>query len=71
MERQLERLRRVRRERDEGTVRRALARLEEVARSEENTVPAILECVEAYCTLGEICDVFRSVFGEYRPEVAL
>jgi len=71
VERQLERLRRVRAERDHGAVQKALARLEEVARSDENTVPAILECVEAYCTLGEICDVFRRVFGEYRPEVTL
>jgi methylmalonyl-CoA mutase N-terminal domain/subunit len=31
-------------------------------------MPVILECVEAYCTIGEICDVFRKVFGEYKPE---
>jgi methylmalonyl-CoA mutase N-terminal domain/subunit len=48
----------------------ALARLEEVARSTDNTVPAILECVESYCTLGEVCQVFRSVFGEQREMVA-
>ena len=66
---QVEGLRRLRRERDGNAVDRALARLEEVARSEENTVPAILECVESYCTLGEICAVFREVFGE-QGEVA-
>ncbi len=42
----------------------ALERLERVAQTDENTVPAILECVESYCTLGEISGVFRSVFGE-------
>ena len=42
----------------------ALARLEAVAKGEDNTVPAILECVESYCTLGEICQVFRDEFGE-------
>ena len=61
---QLERLARVRRERDGGGVQAALRRLEEVARGAENTVPVILECVEAYATVGEIADVFRGVFGE-------
>ncbi len=63
-QRQIERLERVRRERDDSQVATALARLEETARSDDNTVPAILECVENYCTLGEICQVFRNVFGE-------
>ncbi len=66
---QVEGLRRLRRERDGNAVGRSLARLEEAAKSEENTVPAILECVESYCTLGEICAVFRGVFGE-QDEVA-
>ena len=68
--RQVERLQQLRRERDDDAVRRSLGRLEEVARCDENTVPAILECVESYCTLGEICDVFRGVFGEQREFVA-
>ncbi len=61
--RQVERLQRVRVQRDQVTAKRALARLEEVARSDENTVPVTLECVEAMCTLGEMCDVLRRVFG--------
>ena len=61
---QIKRLERLRRERDDAQVRTTLNRLESVARGDENTVPAILECVEAYCTLGEICQVFRGVFGE-------
>ena len=36
----------------------------EVARGDANTLPAILDCVESYCTIGEISDVFRGVFGE-------
>ena len=63
---QLRRLARVRSERDDSRVEASLARLEEVARGSENTVPAILECVEAYATVGEIADVFRGVFGEQR-----
>jgi methylmalonyl-CoA mutase N-terminal domain/subunit len=34
-------------------------------------MPAILECVEAYATLGEISDVFRGVFGQHREGVSL
>ncbi len=66
---QIERLERVRRERDSAEVKVALSHLDEVARSSENTVPAILECVEAYCTLGEVSQVFRDVFGE-QEEIA-
>ena len=62
--RQVEQLQQLRRERDNGAVKKSLARLDEVARTDENTVPVILDCVESYCTLGEICDVFRGVFGE-------
>jgi methylmalonyl-CoA mutase N-terminal domain/subunit len=63
---QVARLERLRRERDGGAAQAALGRLADVARSEDNTVPAILECVEAYATVGEIADVFRGVFGEQR-----
>jgi methylmalonyl-CoA mutase N-terminal domain/subunit len=62
---QIERLQRVRRERDNTAVRRALDNLRRVAEGTENTMPAIIEAVKAYATLGEIMDVFRSVFGEY------
>jgi methylmalonyl-CoA mutase N-terminal domain/subunit len=63
---QVARLERVRQERDTEAAKAALDRLEDVARSNDNTVEAILECVESYCTLGEICDVLREVFGEQR-----
>ena len=56
----------VRRERDGAGASAALARLEDTARGSENTVQAIIECVEAYATVGEIADVFRGVFGEQR-----
>jgi methylmalonyl-CoA mutase N-terminal domain/subunit len=64
--RQRERLARVKQDRDNAKVTAALKRLEEVAQGTENTMPAILECVEAYATVGEICDVLRSVFGEQK-----
>ena len=68
---QAQRLQRLRRARDNAAVRASLARLEEVARStDDNTLPPTLECVENYCTLGEICQVFRQVFGEQQGELA-
>ncbi len=63
---QKERLAKLKRERDNGKVKQTLKRLEEVAQGKENTMPPIIECVEAYATLGEICDVLRSVFGVQR-----
>ena len=63
---QIERVQRVRHERDEAETAAALQRLRAVAVGTDNTVPAILECVESYATVGEIADVFRSVFGEQR-----
>ena len=67
---QIRRLERLRRERDDAQVITALTRLEGVARGDDNTVPAILECVESYCTLEEICRVFRDVFGEHEQIAA-
>ena len=63
-ERQLARLARVKSERDGSAVSAALSKLERTARGEENTMPAILEAVEAYATLGEISDTLRKTFGE-------
>ena len=61
----LARLNRVRRERDNAAVKRALDNLRRAADGSENTMPAIIEAVKAYATLGEIMDVFRASFGEY------
>ena len=61
---QIARLERLRRERDGSAAQAALTRLSEAASSDANTVPAILECVEAYCTLGEMSGVLRETFGE-------
>ena len=63
-QRQVERLREVRAQRDGARARKTLAELEAAARSDDNTMPVILACVEAYCTTGEIADTLRGVFGE-------
>ena len=69
--RQRERLARVRRERDNELVSQRLEALQEAAQGTENLMPSILDAVRAYATLGEICGVFREVFGEYREPVIL
>jgi methylmalonyl-CoA mutase N-terminal domain/subunit len=61
----LARLNRVRQERDQAAVKGALANLRSAAEGDENTMPTIIEAVKVYATLGEIMDVFRTVFGEY------
>ncbi len=66
-ERQIDRLLRVRRERDAAAADAALRRLAGDARGDANLLPPILECVESYATLGEICDALRAVFGAYDP----
>jgi len=67
---QRERLRALRGRREKGAVRSALARLQETARGDGNIVPPVLDAVEAYVTLGEICAVLREEFGEYRATTA-
>jgi methylmalonyl-CoA mutase N-terminal domain/subunit len=67
-ERQVAALVKLRRERDNTKVERALRALEKAAEGDENTMPLLLECAKAYATLGETTDVFRRVFGEYREK---
>jgi len=64
--RQIERLERVRRERDNVAVMEKLAALREAAQGAQNLMPYILDAVRVYATLGEVCGVLREVFGEYR-----
>jgi len=64
--RQIERLRKVKQERDNGKVEEALAGLKRACERGENKMPYILEAVKAYATLQEIMDVLREVYGEYR-----
>ena len=61
---QTQRLTSLKAKRDNEKVTQALNRLKDVASSEENTMPVFIDCVEAYATLGEICNVLRGVFGE-------
>lgn len=70
-QRHVERLRRLRRERDNREVARCLKALEVACRSRENVMPYLLDAVNAYCTLGEMCNVMRDVFGEYQEQAVV
>jgi methylmalonyl-CoA mutase N-terminal domain/subunit len=68
---QVERVRALRSRRDREKAERALLELERRARNAENLLPAILNAVESYLTVGEISDALRRVFGEYHESVVL
>lgn len=65
-EKQIQKINQVKSERNNEKVSELLKKLEEAARSDKNLMPFILESVENYSTLGEISDVLRKVFGEYK-----
>ena len=66
-ERQKERVAGVRAERNQAAAQAALDRVGQLARDGGNLMPAIIDAVRAYVTLGEISDALRNEFGEYRP----
>ncbi|HEU4368839.1 MAG TPA: methylmalonyl-CoA mutase family protein [Methylomirabilota bacterium] len=68
-ETQVAKLARVRRERDDRAARAALSRLSDEARGPANLMPAIMEAVNAYATLGEINRAMKDVFGEHKEPV--
>ena len=70
-EMQIKRLADLRASRDRKKVQASLEELKKVARGDGNLMIPILEGVRSYCTLGEMCDVLRGVFGEYEPVVTV
>jgi methylmalonyl-CoA mutase N-terminal domain/subunit len=64
---QIARLVELRNSRDPQKTAELLCRLEVVAKTSENLMPLLIECVEKDITLGEICGVLRQVWGEYQP----
>jgi methylmalonyl-CoA mutase, N-terminal domain len=69
--RQLAKVDRLRRTRDAAAVARALDSLAEAAAGTANTMPALLEAVRAYATIGEMCDRLREVWGEYQEQAII
>ena len=65
--RQVDRLKEIRRARDNQDVAEKLLALEQAARGTDNLMPLMIEAAKAYATVGEMMDVLRGVFGEYQP----
>ena len=68
---QLARLADLRARRDQARAQRLLGELEQAARGADNLMPYLVACADAMCTLGEMCDVLRSVFGTYQEMVVM
>jgi len=63
---QIDRLRKLKQERDNTAVTRSLKALEQAARQKENVMPYLVDCCKSYATVGEMANLFRDIFGEYR-----
>ena len=63
--RQINRLKKLRKERNRSKFESNLKKLKKAAEGKENLMPYILDCVHSYATLGETCGILREVFGEY------
>ncbi len=68
---QVARLEKLRRERNDREVKEVLSKLGRAAEKNENLMPPIIESVKAYATLGEICNVLRKVYGEYKELIVI
>jgi len=68
---QVERLKKLKERRDNEKVRKSLQKIKEVASSQENLFPYVLEAVKVYATVGEISNALRDVFGEYTETVII
>ncbi|HXV84305.1 MAG TPA: methylmalonyl-CoA mutase family protein, partial [Candidatus Binatia bacterium] len=68
---QVQKLKQRKKTRKNKTVASALEELAKIAQANRNLMPALMDAVRAEATLGEICDVFRRVYGEYRESASL
>ncbi|HHT9126803.1 MAG TPA: acyl-CoA mutase large subunit family protein [Candidatus Brocadiia bacterium] len=66
---QIENIKAVKAKRDNKKIEKSLKVLEEVSRTDENVMPYVLDCVKNYASLGEIVNVWRKVFGEYKEPI--
>jgi methylmalonyl-CoA mutase N-terminal domain/subunit len=66
---QIQALKRIRLERDDSQVKNCLQRIESEAKGTRNLMPAVIEAVKAYATVGEIIQTLKSVYGEYQEPI--
>ncbi len=67
-QRQIAKLKRIKETRDEETAQKCLQKIQEIAATEKNLMPYILEAVKAYCSVGEIIESLKTVFGSYKED---
>jgi methylmalonyl-CoA mutase N-terminal domain/subunit len=70
-EEQVASLHKLKRERDNKEVNEMLEKLHYTAEKDENLMPIIIDAVKAYATIGEICDVLRKIYGEYKELIVI
>jgi methylmalonyl-CoA mutase N-terminal domain/subunit len=67
-ETEAKKLREMRTKRDKTKWEKAMEYLRKVSPTNENVMPAVIEAVKANATIGEICNVWRDIYGEYKPK---
>ena len=70
-EEQVARLQKLKRERNNRKVKQVLEKLHYATEKDENLMPTIIDAVKAYATIGEICDMLRKVYGEYKELIVI
>jgi len=70
-EKQIEKLKKIKENRDNTKVKNILSELEKKAKGNSNLMPTILEAVKSYASIGEITNTLRKVFGEYKENIVL
>jgi len=70
-EKQIEKLKKIKDNRDNTKVKNILSELEKKAKGNSNLMPTILEAVKSYASIGEITNTLRKVFGEYKENIVL
>lgn len=68
---QINRLKNIKNTRDQNAVKTSLAHLKTAAKGTDNLMPYIIDAVKSYASIGEICNVMREVFGEYKENIIL
>jgi methylmalonyl-CoA mutase N-terminal domain/subunit len=66
---QVNRLKRIKKDRDAGAVKSTLEKVRAAAKAGDNVMPTIMDAVEAYASVGEVCGVLKEVFGTYQEPV--
>ncbi len=66
---QIDKLKKIKESRDNNLVHETLIKIKEVAKTDENLMPYLINAVKVYATTGEICDILKEVFGTYKMTI--